>query len=201
MGEIGTDIALAVHLLKQNKCVAIPTETVYGLAANALEEDAVAKIFAIKKRPAFDPLIVHIAEMSQMLDFVKTVPPVAHQLASVFWPGPLTLLLPKKDCIPDITTSGLNSVGIRIPSHPMTLELLKQLPFPLAAPSANPFGYISPTAAQHVAAQLGDDVDFILDGGDCTIGLESTIVDFTCDEPKVRRWGGITAEMLQPILG
>ena len=201
MGEIGIDIALAVDFLRQNKCVAIPTETVYGLAANALEEDAVAKIFAIKKRPAFDPLIVHVADMSQMLEFVTTVPPKAHELASAFWPGPLTLLLPKKDIIPDITTSGLSSVGIRVPSHPMTLQLLRQLSFPLAAPSANPFGYISPTTAQHVAAQLGEEVDFILDGGDCAVGLESTIVDFTGDEPIVRRWGGITAEMLQPILG
>lgn len=201
MGKIGIDIALAVHLLRQNKCVAIPTETVYGLAANALEEDAVAKIFVIKKRPAFDPLIVHIADISQIHELVTSVPPQAMELAKRFWPGPLTLLLPKKEIVPDITTSGLNSVGIRIPSHPMTLQLLQQLSFPLAAPSANPFGYISPTNAQHVAAQLGEEVDFILDGGDCEVGLESTIVDFTGDEPIVRRWGGITAEMLQPILG
>ncbi len=201
MGVIGTDIVLAAQLLRQNKCVAIPTETVYGLAANALNEDAVAKIFAIKRRPAFDPLIVHIAEMDQMLDFVVSVPPLAMELGRAFWPGPLTLLLPKKEIIPDITTSGLNSVGIRIPSHRMTRELLLQLAFPLAAPSANPFGYISPTSAIHVAAQLGEEVDYILDGGDCAIGLESTIVDCTGEEPMVRRWGGITAEMLSPILG
>lgn len=201
MGEIGTDIALAADFLRQNKCVAIPTETVYGLAANALQDAAVAKIFAIKKRPAFDPLIVHIADISQIHELVTSVPPQAMELAKRFWPGPLTLLLPKKEIVPDITTSGLSSVGVRIPAHPMTLQLLQQLPFPLAAPSANPFGYISPTSAQHVAAQLGDEIDYLLDGGDCAVGLESTIIDFTGFEPIVRRWGGITAEMLQPIMG
>jgi len=201
LGEIGTDIALAADFLRQNKCVAIPTETVYGLAANALQDAAVAKIFAIKKRPAFDPLIVHIADISQIHEFVTSVPLQAMELAKRFWPGPLTLLLPKKEIVPDITTSGLSSVGVRIPAHPMTLQLLQQLPFPLAAPSANPFGYISPTSAQHVAAQLGDEIDYLLDGGDCAVGLESTIIDFTGFEPIVRRWGGITAEMLQPIMG
>lgn len=201
MGEIGTDIALAADFLRQNKCVAIPTETVYGLAANALNDDAVAKIYAIKKRPAFDPLIVHIADISQIHELVISLPPQALALAQSFWPGPLTLLLPKKEIIPDITTSGLSSVGIRIPAHPMALQLLQQLDFPLAAPSANPFGYISPTSAQHVAAQLGNEIDYLLDGGDCAVGLESTIIDFTGIEPMVRRWGGITAEMLQPIMG
>ena len=201
MGKIGTEIALAEALLKQDKCVGIPTETVYGLAANALSEEAVAKIFSIKKRPAFDPLIVHIADIRQIHDFVTTLPTKAIELAKTFWPGPLTMLLPKKEIIPDITTSGLKSVGIRIPAHPIALQLLKQLPFPLAAPSANPFGYISPTCAMHVANQLGEEIEFILDGGDCVVGLESTIVDFTCEQPVVRRWGAITAEMLTNVLG
>ncbi len=201
MGEVGTDIKLAEDVLRKNDCVAIPTETVYGLAANALHEHAVAKIFTIKKRPVFDPLIVHIADADQISDFVTSVPGIARDLAAAFWPGPLTLLLPKRNIIPDITTSGLSSVGLRVPNHPLTLSLLYHLPFPLAAPSANPFGYISPTSALHVKHQLGNDIQYILDGGECIIGLESTIIDLSVKEPVVRRWGGITAEMLYDFLG
>ena len=168
---IGTEIEKARELLLQNEVVAIPTETVYGLAGNALNEIAVSKIFEAKNRPHFDPLIVHVSSVSEVSNYVEKIPELAFNLMENFWPGALTVLLPKKTCIPDLTTSGLNEVGIRIPNHPITLELLKSLPFPLAAPSANPFGYISPTRAQHVSDQLGDKISYILNGGTCSVGI------------------------------
>jgi len=196
---IGTEIKTARELLLQNEVVAIPTETVYGLAGNALSEIAVSKIFEAKNRPHFDPLIVHVSEVSEVSNYVEEIPELAFRLMEYFWPGALTILLPKKSCIPDLTTSGLKEVGIRIPNHPLTLELLKSLPFPLAAPSANPFGYISPTSAQHVANQLGEKIPYILNGGNCSVGIESTVLRVQHNEIEILRLGGISVEDLQPF--
>ncbi len=198
---ISKNIGQAATLLRDNEVVAIPTETVYGLAANALNADAVVKIFSIKNRPHFDPLIVHISSIEKVKDLVIDFPENAQILAKKFWPGPLTLVLKKKDIIPDIVTSGLDTVGIRMPDHTITNELLHSLDFPLAAPSANPFGYISPTSAEHVLKQLGEKIPMILDGGNCQIGLESTIVDCTKDIPVILRLGGITEEQITACIG
>ncbi|MDP5075909.1 MAG: L-threonylcarbamoyladenylate synthase [Flavobacteriales bacterium] len=194
---IGTEIEKARDLLLQNEVVAIPTETVYGLAGNALSEIAVSKIFEAKNRPHFDPLIVHVSEVSEVSNYVEVIPELAFNLMEHFWPGALTVLLPKKTCIPDLTTSGLKEVGIRIPNHPVTLELLRSLPFPLAAPSANPFGYISPTSAQHVSDQLGEKIPYILNGGNCSLGIESTVLRVQHNEIEILRLGGISVEDLQ----
>ena len=199
---IGTDLTAARHWLKQGNVVGIPTETVYGLAGNALDEEAVLTIFRVKNRPAFDPLIVHTDSLEKVRTLVRELPPVAEQLARTCWPGPLTLLLPKRNHVPDLTTSGLDTVAVRIPNHPLTLALLASLDFPLAAPSANPFGYISPTTAQHVTDQLGSQVPYILDGGPCPVGVESTIIGF--DEnglAVVYRLGGLALEQLEAIAG
>lgn len=198
---IGTDIATASQALHKGELVAIPTETVYGLAANALDATAVIKIFEAKKRPSFDPLIVHIGTKEAIHNYVTEVPAIALKLMNAFWPGPLTLLLPKKSNIPDIVTSGLDTVGIRMPNHTLTLDLLNTINFPLAAPSANPFGYISPTTAQHVVDQLGNEISYVLDGGACTIGVESTIVGFENNIPTVYRLGGISIEQLENVIG
>jgi L-threonylcarbamoyladenylate synthase len=198
---IGTNLNLAVKFLREGSLVAIPTETVYGLAANALDPKAVLKIFEAKNRPSFDPLIVHIGTANQLDDFIETLPEGAQKLIDNFWPGPLTLVLKKKEMVPDLVTSGLNSVAVRMPAHPLTQKLLSLLPFPLAAPSANPFGYISPTRSEHVAAQLGDKVEYILEGGPAKVGVESTIVSFEKDIPQILRWGGLELEDLQPYLG
>lgn len=199
---IGTDIHKAAEYLNQGRVVGIPTETVYGLAANALNTDAVADIFRIKNRPDFDPLIVHIADKSQVLLYASQFPKKAKMLADAFWPGPLTLVLPKREIIPFSVTSGLDTVALRVPRHELTLELLKMLSFPLAAPSANPFGYISPTTAQHVADQLGDFIPYILDGGPCSVGLESTIVGFNESlNPVIFRKGMITHQMIETVVG
>ncbi len=201
MAEIGTDIDKARTLLMQGELVAIPTETVYGLAGNALNENALLKIFSAKNRPHFDPLIVHVHSLEQANEYVENINASAIKLAIKFWPGPLTLLLPKKKNIPDLVTSGLDLVGIRYPDNSLTLELLKQLPFPLAAPSANPFGYVSPTTAQHVNDQLGDKIAYILDGGPCEVGVESTIVGFDKDESFIYRMGGLTQEEIEHEIG
>ena len=198
---IGKDIKYAIQLLKAEAVVAIPTETVYGLAGNALSPKAVSTIFEVKNRPSFDPLIVHTNHLEGIADFTAEMPEAAWQLARKFMPGPLTLLLPKSDRIPDIVTAGSPRVAIRIPAHPMTQELLASLDFPLAAPSANPFGYISPTTAQHVEDQLGDKIPYILDGGPCQIGLESTIVGFENDKVVVYRKGGIAVEDIEAVVG
>jgi L-threonylcarbamoyladenylate synthase len=197
MATIGQDIAQAQTLLKDGQLVAIPTETVYGLAGNALNSDAVLSIFKTKNRPSFDPLIIHTDSIEKINRWVKHFPPVLEHLAQAIWPGPLTILLPKKDIIPDMVTSGLDHVAVRIPQHPLTLALLKGLDFPLAAPSANPFGYISPTAAQHVQQQLGHAIPYILDGGPCNIGLESTIVRVEHGQLQVLRLGGLSIEQLE----
>lgn len=201
MATIGKDISKAKTLLEQGHLVGIPTETVYGLAGNALNPDAVAMIFATKNRPDFDPLILHTSAMERVHDFVKEIPFPLDLLASKFWPGPLTLLLPKKEIVPDLVTSGLDTVAVRVPSHPLTNELLSELDFPLAAPSANPFGYISPTKASHVNDQLGDKIAYILDGGDCEVGLESTIVGLEEGEVTVYRLGGLDLNAIREVVG
>ena len=202
LAQLGTNLTQARRLLEQGQVVAIPTETVYGLAANALAAAAVARIFATKARPHFDPLIVHAHSLEQVCTFTQEIPPLAQRLAAAFWPGPLTLLLPRAACIPDLVTAGLPHVAVRLPRHPLAQQLLQSLPFPLAAPSANPFGYISPTTAQHVAQQLGDRIPYIIDGGPCAVGLESTIVGFSpTGAPVVHRLGGITVEELTDVVG
>jgi L-threonylcarbamoyladenylate synthase len=198
---IGKDIKLAVELLNEGKLVGIPTETVYGLAGNALNESAVTQIFVVKNRPSFDPLIVHTDSVEKIHQFVTELPPKAQMLAHHFWAGALTILLPKKKIISDLVTSGSDLVAIRVPKHPLTLALLRELDFPLAAPSANPFGYISPTTAQHVESQLGDKIPYILDGGASQLGLESTIVGFEGETPIVYRKGGISIEAIEKVIG
>ncbi len=199
--EIGKDISVAKKFLENGETVGIPTETVYGLAANALNEDAVLKIFSVKNRPHFDPLIVHVFSIAEIEKYVEEIPAKAKLLFEKFSPGPLTVLLKKKNLIPDLVTSGLDSVAIRIPNHSLTLELLKQLDFPLAAPSANPFGYISPTTAQHVFAQLQNKIPYILDGGATSVGVESTIIGFENNEPIVYRLGGLAIEEIENVIG
>ena len=201
MAIIGTDIQQAKTFLEQGNVIGIPTETVYGLAGNTFDIEAVTKIFEVKNRPTFDPLIVHTNSIERLSDFVQFIPEKASLLAQKFMPGPLTMLLPKHSSIPDLVTSGLDTVAVRIPNHPLTLELLQSLAFPLAAPSANPFGYISPTSAQHVAQQLGEKIPYILDGGECQIGLESTIVGFENEEVIVYRKGGLAIEEIEKIVG
>ncbi|MFN3803240.1 L-threonylcarbamoyladenylate synthase [Belliella pelovolcani] len=201
MAEIGKDIIKAKAILDAGELVGIPTETVYGLAGNALQADAVAKIFETKNRPSFDPLILHTSSLDKVYDFVLDVPEVLRELADAFWPGPLTLLLPRKSNVPDLVTSGLETVAVRIPSHPLTRSLLTSLDYPLAAPSANPFGYISPTQASHVNDQLGKKIQYILDGGLCEVGLESTIVGLEEGEVTVFRLGGLDLALIEHIVG
>lgn len=201
MADIGNEIAIAKALLEEGKLVAIPTETVYGLAGNALNEEAVTEIYLAKNRPYFDPLIVHVGSVEAVSDYVEEIPGHASELMRRFWPGPLTILLPKKSIVPDLVTAGLDRVGIRCPDHPLTLQLLKKLSFPLAAPSANPFGYVSPTNPAHVNEQLGNKIDYILDGGECKVGVESTIVGFEDGESIVYRVGGLSVEDIESVIG
>jgi L-threonylcarbamoyladenylate synthase len=201
VAHITTDIGQAASILKWGGLVGIPTETVYGLAANGLNAEAVVRIFEAKERPLFDPLILHFANKEAALQLVTDVPEMALQLMDAFWPGPLTLVLPRTDRVPDVVTSGLDTVGVRVPAHPLTQQLLTQLPFPLAAPSANPFGYVSPTTAQHVNEQLGNRINMILDGGPTSVGLESTIVGFEDGKPVVYRLGGLSLEELETVTG
>lgn len=201
MAEIGKNITKAKEILEAGDLVGIPTETVYGLAGNALDANAVAKIFETKNRPSFDPLILHTSKIDRILDFVTEIPKELKPLAEAFWPGPLTLLLPKKSNVPDLVTSGLETVAVRIPSHPLTRDLLATLDFPLAAPSANPFGYISPTQASHVNDQLGKKIDYILDGGSCEVGLESTIVGLEDGQVTIYRLGGLDVKRIEKVVG
>ena len=196
-----TSIQLAAEIIRNGNLVAFPTETVYGLGADALNAHACAKIFAAKNRPSFDPLIVHIAELSWLAKVCSPFDEHARRLVEKFWPGPLTLIVPKTDLVPDIVTAGLPHVALRMPNHPVALSLLRAAQTPVAAPSANPFGYISPTTAQHVAEQLGPQVDLILDGGPCTVGVESTILDLTAEQPRLLRPGGLPLETLEATLG
>ena len=201
MAVIGTDLAEAKRLLEAGQLVAIPTETVYGLAGNGFSTEAVASIFETKKRPSFDPLILHTDSLEKVSAFVEEISEQAKELAKEFWPGPLTMLFRKKSNVPDLVTSGLDTVAVRIPNHPSTLALLKSLDFPLAAPSANPFGYVSPTTPQHVGRQLGEDISYILDGGACEVGVESTIISFEEKVPVVLRMGGLAVEQIERVLG
>lgn len=201
MAIIGGDIGKAKQLLDEGKLVAIPTETVYGLAGNATKAAVVAKIFEAKNRPTFDPLIVHIHSLDQLDALTMPAPALAQKLMEAFWPGPLTVLLKRKAIIPDLVTAGLETVAIRMPQHQMARKLLSSLSYPLAAPSANPFGYISPTTAQHVQNQLGNQIEYILDGGECSVGLESTIISFETEVPTVLRLGGISVEAIENVIG
>lgn len=201
MAETGKNIDLAAELLLKGKLVAIPTETVYGLAANALNEKAVLAVFEAKQRPFFDPLIIHLPGIESIAKYAVLEDQRLQKLANAFWPGPLTLLLPKKENIPAIVTSGLEQVAVRIPNHKLTLELLRKVNLPLAAPSANPFGYVSPTEPAHVEKQLGNKIDYILDGGACEVGLESTIVGIEKDKICVYRLGGLAIEEIEKVIG
>jgi L-threonylcarbamoyladenylate synthase len=198
--HVGHDLLRARKLLEAGELVAIPTETVYGLAANALDAGAVIRIFEVKNRPHFDPLIVHLASFTEAGKYARSIPDWAKQLAERFMPGPLTVVLPKPDIIPDIVTSGLDTVALRVPSHPVVHALLSQLDFPLAAPSANPFGYVSPVTAQHVYDQLAGKIPYILDGGSATVGLESTIVGEVGGIPTILRLGGTSLEEIHEII-
>ncbi len=181
--------------------VAIPTETVYGLAGNIYDVGAIRKIFEVKQRPLFNPLIVHLHSIEQLEGVVAEFPEKARMLAQHFWPGPLTLILKKKISVPNLVTAGKDSVAIRIPNHPVTLELLKQLPFPLAAPSANPFNRISPTTAAHVEDYFKEAIPMVLEGGECKSGLESTIVGFDGEEVVVYRFGSLALEDIERVIG
>ena len=189
----------AAELLRRGETVAFPTETVYGLGANALDPDAVAKIYAAKGRPSDNPLIVHIADTAQA-DELAEVSDLARQLMDAFWPGPLTLVLPARDCIPRIVTGGLDTVGIRMPAHPAALMMLRQAALPIAAPSANISGRPSPTTADHVAEDLSGRIPLIIDGGAAISGLESTVLDLASPIPAILRPGVITAEALAPFI-
>ena len=197
---IGNSIEKAREILESGELVAIPTETVYGLAGNACDETTVSKIFEAKARPFFDPLIVHISSFNEVEKWVKEIHPIAEKLAKHFWPGALTILFPKNDKISNLVTSGSDYVALRVPNHSLTLKLLSTLAFPLAAPSANPFGYISPTKAEHVFQNLGNKIPYILDGGPCYVGLESTIVLPLENELHIYRKGGISQEILEDFL-
>jgi len=198
---ISANIQRAVEILNKEELVAIPTETVYGLAGNIYSAKAVAKIFEMKNRPLFNPLIVHIYTINQLDELASYIPEKARLLAKRFWPGALTLVLKKKSQVPAIITAGKDSVAIRMPDHPLALALLAQLRFPLAAPSANPFGCISPTKATHVEAYFGDKLQMVLDGGSCEKGIESTIIGFEYDEPVLYRLGAITIEEIENCIG
>ncbi len=201
MALISQDLTQAVHFLEKEELVAIPTETVYGLAGNIYSEKAIKAIFAMKKRPFFNPLIVHIHSKSQLADIVDSIPEKAQKLADAFWPGSLTMVLKKKSCVPDLITAGKDTVGVRIPDHQLTLELLRTINFPLAAPSANPFGSISPTTALHVAEYFHDSLPMVLDGGECKNGIESTIVGFEDGEVVIYRLGSISLETIESVIG
>ncbi len=201
MAHIGTNIQHAQDLLKEGKLVAIPTETVYGLAADAFNPAAVASIFEAKNRPHFDPLIVHLYDESQLAEICKDIPDIFYKLYKAFSPGPITYILPKTDKVPDLVTSGNPTVGIRFPQHPLTRELLFESQMALAAPSANPFGYVSPTTAQHVNDQLGERLPYILDGGPCEVGIESTIIDLSTETPVILRLGGLAKEEIERVTG
>jgi len=201
MALLTTHINLAIVALQNEDIIGLPTETVYGLAGNIYSEKAIKKIFETKKRPFFNPLIVHIKNIDYLDVVAQNIPAKALLLAQHFWPGPLTLLLDKRADVPNIVTADKPTVAVRIPNHPMALVLLQQLNFPLAAPSANPFTTISSTTAQHVKEYFDKDLDIILDGGECTKGIESTIVGFTGDDVIIYRLGAITETDLEKIVG
>jgi L-threonylcarbamoyladenylate synthase len=201
MTIISNDIGKAADLLNNEDVVAIPTETVYGLAGNIYSDKAIRKIFEVKKRPFFNPLIVHLHSIDQLAEIVSEFPAKAKLLADAFWPGPLTLILKKNTTIPDLITAGKDTVAVRIPNHLVALKLLKELSFPLAAPSANPFNRISPTSALHVESYFKNSIQMVLDGGECKNGLESTIIGFENNEPILYRLGAISIEEIENIVG
>jgi len=195
------NILKAAELIKKGNLVAFPTETVYGLGADGLNPLAVAKIFEVKKRPAFNPLILHISNLKQLGIISESDNPDIKKLIDSFWPGPLTLVLPKKDVVPDIVTAGNETVAIRMPNHPTALELIDLVGNPIAAPSANIFGHLSPTSAEHVVNQLGNKVDLVLDGGTCMVGIESTIIAILENRAILLRPGGTATEEIEKIIG
>jgi L-threonylcarbamoyladenylate synthase len=196
-----TAIEEAAAVLRRGGLVAFPTETVYGLGADAFNPRAVARVFEVKARPSFDPLIVHLAGAAGLPRVSPTDDPRVGALAARFWPGPLTLVLPRRPEVPDLVTSGLDTVGVRVPAHPAALALIAAAGTPVAAPSANPFGYVSPTTAAHVAELLGPAVDLVLDGGPCRVGVESTILSLAGEPPVILRPGGVPREALEKALG
>jgi L-threonylcarbamoyladenylate synthase len=200
---MGADPALleAAEILRRGGLVAFPTETVYGLGANALDARAVEKIFAAKQRPHWDPVIVHVADVEGARRLTLAWPEAAERLAEAFWPGPLTMLLPRNARIPDVCTAGREKAGLRLPSHPVAMALIAAAGVPVAAPSANRFGHTSPTTAGHVLADLEGRIDAILDAGACEVGVESTVIDPTVDPPIIYRPGGITPEQIRHVLG
>ena len=201
MIKISTDLLLAKNILEKEGLVAIPTETVYGLAGNIYSIKAIDNIFKTKNRPSNNPLIVHIDSYEKLADLVEEIPEKAKKLAEVFWPGSLTLVLKKKKSVPYTITAGKETVAVRVPNHQLTLDLLKQLEFPLAAPSANPFGSISPTSAQHVVDYFKDTLEMVLDGGNCKNGIESTIIGFENEVPILYRLGSISVEEIESVVG
>ncbi len=194
-------IKKAAQIINNGGLVSFPTETVYGLGANALNPIAVAGIFRVKKRPFFDPLIVHIDDTDKMNKIVSHLSDTAKKVIDRFWPGPLTVVLPKSDIVPEIVTAGHSTVAVRMPDNPIALSLIKESGVPIAAPSANPFKYLSPTSAKHVFDQIGNDIDMIIDGGHCRIGIESTIIDLTDDHPVLLRHGGLSYEVICEYFG
>jgi len=199
--QMRSDVTRAVDILRQGGVVALPTETVYGLGADASNPEAVAKVFALKSRPADHPLIVHISGIDKLPQWAGEIPASAQALASRFWPGPLTMIFKRAPSVLDAVTGGQDTIGLRVPNHPLTLQVLAEFGGGVAAPSANRFGRISPTRAEHVAEEFGDRVDYILDGGPCEVGLESTIVDLTAARPRILRLGAVTAEDIDSALG
>ncbi len=195
------DIRRGAELIRQGRLVAFPTETVYGLGANALDPDAVRRIYEAKGRPSTSPLIVHVASMEMARKLVTFWPPAAEKLAERHWPGPLTLVLPKAPCIPDVVTAGIGTVGLRMPAHPLALELIREAGVPVAAPSANRFTQLSPTTAKHVRDALGDRVDLILDGGPTRVGIESTILSLAVSPSRLLRPGMVTQTMIEALIG
>ncbi len=195
------DVRTAAAALRAGRLVAFPTETVYGLGANALDPAAVARLFAAKGRPATNPLIVHVADAAELPAVVSDVPPLAAKLIAAFWPGPLTLVLLKNPAVPDLVTAGGSTVAVRCPNHPLALELLRAAGVPVAAPSANRSGELSPTTADHVLASLDDRIDFVLDGGACPGGLESTVLDVTGPVPRLLRPGLVSVGQLEAVVG
>lgn len=195
-----SELEEAARLLRAGELVGFPTETVYGLGADARNEAALRRVFAVKGRPGDHPLILHFADAESALAAASDVPPIARTLADALWPGPLTLVLRRATWVPDLVTGGQDTVGVRVPSHPVARALVTELGGPIAAPSANRFGAVSPTTAAHVRADLGKDVALVLDGGPAAIGLESTIIDLTCDPPVVLREGGVPREQLAALL-
>jgi len=199
--DINEQIQEAAGVIRRGGVVAFPTETVYGLGANAFDEKAVARVFEIKRRPYFDPLIIHICEKERLGGLAVDVPKAAQRLIDALWPGPLTVVLPKKPVVPDIVTAGLPGAALRMPSNGIARALILAAGVPIAAPSANLFGSVSPTSAEHVRSQLGSSADMIIDGGECSVGIESTIISFLGDRPALLRPGGAALEEIEAVIG